>query len=53
MPEEAKGKKGKGKKRAVEDDTVLNAALKDFRVEYAKSSRASCRLCEINICKVL
>lgn len=51
LPDDNKGKKGKGKKRAAESDATSNGALKDFRVEYAKSSRASCRRCEIKICK--
>lgn len=54
MPvEKGKGKgKGKGKaaKRANTDANA--AALKDFAVEYSKSSRATCRVCEIKICKV-
>ncbi|XP_013185212.2 poly [ADP-ribose] polymerase isoform X1 [Amyelois transitella] len=40
--------KGKSKKRAA---TAVVGALKDFGVEYAKSSRASCKHCEIKICK--
>ncbi|KAI5636400.1 poly(ADP-ribose) polymerase catalytic domain-containing protein [Phthorimaea operculella] len=48
MPvEKGKGKKGK---RAAENGGV-NLALKDFAVEYAKSSRATCAHCEIKICK--
>lgn len=55
MPEEEKKGKGKktAKKRAADkESSVSNAALKDFRVEYSKSSRASCCRCEIKICKV-
>lgn len=45
-----KGKgKGKGAKRTA--DAASASALKDFKVEYSKSSRAACRLCEIKICK--
>ncbi|XP_053602526.1 poly [ADP-ribose] polymerase [Plodia interpunctella] len=40
--------KGKSKKRA---STSVVGALKDFGVEYSKSSRASCKHCEIKICK--
>lgn len=46
--EKGKGK-GKGKKRGAESN---DAALKDFKVEYSKSSMASCKHCEIKICKV-
>ncbi|XP_041975989.1 poly [ADP-ribose] polymerase isoform X2 [Aricia agestis] len=46
MPEE-KGKKGKGKKRDNSDTT----ALANFSIEYSKSSRASCKHCDIKICK--
>lgn len=55
MPVEKSKGKGKGKKRAAEDsNTESNAiALKDFRLEYSKSSRAACRHCEIKICKVM
>ncbi|CAB3243872.1 unnamed protein product [Arctia plantaginis] len=46
----AKGKgKGKATKRNADDASA--SALKDFQIEYAKSSRASCRHCEIKICK--
>lgn len=38
---------GKGKKRSKSDDQ----ALKDFAIEYAKSSRALCQACEIKIMK--
>ncbi|XP_026729426.1 poly [ADP-ribose] polymerase [Trichoplusia ni] len=53
LPVEKSKGKGKGKKRAAEDsNTESNAiALKDFRLEYSKSSRAACRHCEIKICK--
>ncbi|GBP32818.1 Poly polymerase [Eumeta japonica] len=47
MPNEKKGK-GKGTKRANSDN---NAALKDFAIEYSKSSRATCKVCDIKICK--
>lgn len=47
MPE-AKGK-GKAKKRAADEGSA--SALKDFKIEYSKSSRAACRHCEIKICK--
>lgn len=47
MPVE-KGKKGKASKRAAESSS---GALRDFAVEYSKSSRATCRVCEIKICK--
>lgn len=43
-------KKGKGRKRANGDDSL--AALKDFAIEYSKSSRATCKVCEIKITKV-
>lgn len=42
--------KGKGKKRAA---TSNNPGLKDFKVEYSKSSRATCKHCDIKICKVI
>ena len=45
LPDTSKGKK-KGKKRAAEDDDgVPSAVLKDFGVEYAKTSRATCAGC--------
>lgn len=47
----AKGK-GKGKATKRTADEASASALKDFQIEYAKSSRASCRHCEIKICKV-
>lgn len=40
----------KGKKRGA-DAALKNAALKDFRIEYAKSGRAMCRGCEQKILK--
>ncbi|XP_063361002.1 poly [ADP-ribose] polymerase [Cydia amplana] len=51
MPVE-KGK-GKGKKRANGDASAAAslAALKDFFIEYSKSSRATCKHCDIKICK--
>ncbi|GBP32813.1 Poly polymerase [Eumeta japonica] len=47
MPIENKSK-GKGTKRGNSDN---NAALKDFAIEYSKSSRATCKVCDIKICK--
>jgi hypothetical protein len=41
--------KGKGKKRTA---ATANSGLKDFTVEYAKSSRSTCRGCEEKIMKV-
>lgn len=42
----------KGKKRPANDDVKMtDAATKDFGVEYASSSRAECRGCEIKISK--
>ncbi|XP_018568768.1 poly [ADP-ribose] polymerase [Anoplophora glabripennis] len=40
----------KGKKRAG-DAALKNAALKDFKIEYSKSGRATCRGCEQKILK--
>ncbi|PZC85287.1 hypothetical protein B5X24_HaOG201783 [Helicoverpa armigera] len=53
MPVEKPKGKGKSKKRAADDpvSTSTQLALKDFRVEYSKSSRATCKQCEIKICK--
>ncbi|XP_075970335.1 poly-(ADP-ribose) polymerase [Anticarsia gemmatalis] len=49
MPE-TKGKgKGSSKKRKAEESDV--SAVKDFNIEYSKSSRATCKHCEIKICK--
>ncbi|KAL0840559.1 hypothetical protein ABMA28_015776 [Loxostege sticticalis] len=49
LPEtNGKGKKGKATKRSA---TAVNGALRDFAVEYSKSSRATCKHCEIKICK--
>jgi hypothetical protein len=49
---EPKGKK-KGKKRAADDDDEAGpskaAILRDFGVEYSKSSRAACAGCGSNI----
>ncbi|CAA9996602.1 unnamed protein product, partial [Nesidiocoris tenuis] len=45
----AKGK-GKSKKRAAANGA--DSHLKDFTVEYAKSSRAACRGCELKLAKV-
>lgn len=47
MPE----KKGKGKKRDAAASAAVKAALKDFKIEYAKSGRATCRGCEQKIMK--
>lgn len=50
LPETSKGKGKKGKKRAAE--SISNAAaLKDFGVEYSKTSRAMCAGCGNNIMK--
>lgn len=47
MPE-GKGKgKGKAAKRGLDVGPI-----KDFAVEYSKSSRATCKHCDIKICKV-
>lgn len=46
MPVE-KGKKGKGTKRENSD----KAALSNYSIEYSKSSRATCKHCDIKICK--
>lgn len=48
MPTE-KGKKGKASKR----DNSEKAALSNYSIEYSKSSRATCKHCDIKICKVL
>lgn len=42
--------KGKGKKRAA-PGADASKALKDFKIEYAKSNRATCRGCELLIMK--
>lgn len=47
MPETSKGKKGK--KRSADDSNT--AALKDFGIEYSKSSRAECVGCNNKIMK--
>ncbi|KAL3275884.1 hypothetical protein HHI36_020621 [Cryptolaemus montrouzieri] len=44
-------KKGKGKKRNAGELSAKNSALKDFIIEYSKSSRAMCRGCEQKIMK--
>ncbi|KAK9891936.1 hypothetical protein WA026_017419 [Henosepilachna vigintioctopunctata] len=44
-------KKGKGKKRNADALASKKAALKDFTLEYSKSSRATCRGCELKIMK--
>ncbi|KAF2885554.1 hypothetical protein ILUMI_20622 [Ignelater luminosus] len=41
----------KGKKRDASAAASSKAALKDFRIEYSKSSRAMCRGCEQKILK--
>jgi hypothetical protein len=41
--------KGKGKKRTA---ATAHSGLKDFTIEYAKSSRSTCRGCEEKIMKV-
>ncbi|XP_063621514.1 poly [ADP-ribose] polymerase [Cydia splendana] len=53
MPVEKGKGKGKGKKRANGDASAAAslAALKDFFIEYSKSSRATCKHCDIKICK--
>lgn len=48
MPTE-KGKKGKAAKRENSD----KAALSNYSIEYSKSSRATCKHCDIKICKVV
>jgi poly [ADP-ribose] polymerase 1 len=50
LPETSTGKK-KGKKRAAEESEMKNAALKDFGIEYSKSSRATCAGCQNIIMK--
>ncbi|CAG9783197.1 unnamed protein product [Diatraea saccharalis] len=47
----SKGKKGKGTKRAASSAAPATGALRDFAVEYSKSSRATCKHCDIKICK--
>ncbi|XP_072940740.1 poly [ADP-ribose] polymerase [Epargyreus clarus] len=47
MPEEKGKKKGKGTKRANDS----NKAVGKYVVEYAKSSRSTCKHCDIKICK--
>ncbi|XP_044760388.1 poly [ADP-ribose] polymerase [Coccinella septempunctata] len=44
-------KKGKGKKRDASTAALKSAALKDFIIEYSKSSRATCRGCDMKIMK--
>ncbi|XP_047526673.1 poly [ADP-ribose] polymerase [Vanessa atalanta] len=46
MPAE-KNKKGKSNKR----DNSEKAALANYSIEYSKSSRATCKHCDIKICK--
>jgi hypothetical protein len=48
--EESTHSKDKGKKRKASANN--NVALKDFTVQYAKSSRSACRGCEEKIMKV-
>ncbi|KAL4708395.1 hypothetical protein ACJJTC_019631 [Scirpophaga incertulas] len=52
MPETSNGKskKSKATKRSASQANV-SGALRDFAVEYSKSSRATCQHCEIKICK--
>lgn len=51
QPSTSKGGK-KGKKRPADADAKMTvAATKDFGIEYAVSSRAECRGCEIKISK--
>lgn len=45
------GKSGKKRPNADTDAKMTDAASKDFGVEYAVSSRAECRGCEIKISK--
>ncbi|XP_045493688.1 poly [ADP-ribose] polymerase-like [Colias croceus] len=45
-----KGKKGKGTKRGNESKTV-QIGLSNYTIEYAKSSRSTCKHCDIKICK--
>lgn len=52
MPTETPKGKGKGKSKKRTADESTNLALKDFKIEYSKSSRATCKHCEIKICKV-
>lgn len=49
LPETSKGKKGK--KRSADEASSSNAALKDFGIEYSKSSRAECVGCNNKIMK--
>ena len=42
--------KGRGKKRTA---AIADSGLKDFTIEYAKSSRSTCRGCEEKIMKVI
>lgn len=51
MPTETPKGKGKGKSKKRTADESTNLALKDFKIEYSKSSRATCKHCEIKICK--
>ncbi|XP_018335477.1 poly [ADP-ribose] polymerase [Agrilus planipennis] len=41
----------KGKKRDKKEAAAIKAALADFKIEYSKSSRATCRGCEQKIMK--
>lgn len=52
MPIQETKTKGKGKRNKRAAPESDNSALKDFKVEYSKSSRATCPECEIKICKV-
>ncbi|XP_028036394.1 poly [ADP-ribose] polymerase [Bombyx mandarina] len=51
MPIQETKTKGKGKRNKRAAPESDNSALKDFKVEYSKSSRATCPECEIKICK--
>ncbi|KAF6202111.1 hypothetical protein GE061_004509 [Apolygus lucorum] len=46
---EPKGKEKKSKKRPAQNGK--NSLLKDFKIEYAKSSRAACKGCEDKLAK--
>lgn len=44
--------KGKGKKRNLKNGAGISSEFVDFTVEYAKSNRSKCKLCEQQISKV-
>ncbi|XP_038210310.1 poly [ADP-ribose] polymerase-like [Zerene cesonia] len=50
LPTEKSGKKGKGTKRG-NDSKNSQPGLSNYTVEYAKSSRSTCKHCDIKICK--